>query len=200
MNRWLQPRSLEGKYVRLEPMTMNHLDGLKEAARDGELWKLWFTSVPKPEMMESAVENALSESILADSQPYVVRRLEDNKIVGSTRYCSASPKDRRVEIGYTWYSKSVQRSFVNTECKLLLLTEAFEKLNMASVVFMTHWHNEKSRNAIARLGAKQDGILRNHRILEDGTFRDTVVFSILENEWPAVKNNLLYKLQKDYSS
>ena len=128
--------------------------------------------------------------------PFVVREKATNKIIGSTRYCNTDEVHQRVEIGYTWYSQSYQRTAMNTECKYLLLSHAFEKLDAIAVEFRTHWHNHKSRAAIARLGAKQDGVLRNHQKSPDGIYRDTVVFSIINLEWPAVKRSLLFKLSK----
>jgi len=128
------------------------------------------------------------------SLPFVVIDNDNGKIIGATRFCNASADSRRVEIGYTWYSTSYQRTSVNTECKLLLLTYAFEALDAIAVEFRTHWHNEKSRKAITRLGAKQDGVLRNHSIQADGAYRDTVVFSIINLEWPTVKKSLQFKL------
>ena len=186
--------ALESDKVKLVPMRVTHKDALLQAASDGKLWKLWFTSVPNEDAIDSYIDTALEQQGLGLSLPYVVIDKQSNTLIDSTRLCNADRHHRRVEIGYTWYAQSFQRSWVNTECKLLLLTHAFETLNTIAVEFRTHWHNQKSRTAIARLGAKQDGILRSHQVLADGSIRDTVVFSIIANEWPAVKNGLVHKL------
>ncbi len=192
--RWIEPATLTGEYVILEPLALEHLDGIIEAVKDGELWKLWFTSVPSPETAEATIKSALDLRENAGWMPFVVREKSTGKIIGSTRYCNVDEANQRLEIGYTWYSASYQRTIVNTECKYLLLSHAFEKLDAIAVEFRTHWHNHKSRAAIARLGAKQDGVLRNHSKTADGVYRDTVVFSIINLEWPAVKQSLQFKL------
>ena len=179
-------------------MELKYMAGLQEAVKDGELWKLWYTFVPKPEDMEMWIMKALKEYSDGISVPFVVKRNSDDRIVGSTRFLNIEKEVRRFEIGTTWYAKSAQRSFVNTECKLLLLQHAFEDLKCLAIEFRTHRMNEQSRKAIARLGAQQDGILRNHRIASNGTIRDTVVYSILDNEWPSVKSNLLFILNEKY--
>ncbi|HET8898912.1 MAG TPA: GNAT family protein [Rhodanobacteraceae bacterium] len=194
MRMQIEPLVLTGRHVRLEPLTPEHVDALNAAARDGELWKLWFTGVPDAAHMSAWIDAALMAAARGTDRPFVVRLLDSGEIVGSTRYCNVEMAHRRLEIGYTWYAARVQRSAVNTECKLLLLQHAFESLRCVRVEFCTHWHNRRSRAAIERLGAKQDGVLRNHRILEDGSLRDTVVYSILDSEWAAVRNNLLFKL------
>ena len=196
--RWIQPVTLTGAHVVLEPLSLEHLDGIKEAVLDGELWKLWFTSIPSPETAETYIRSALELRENAGWMAFVVREKATNKIIGSTRYCNVDEVNQRLEIGYTWYAESYQRSAVNTECKYLLLTHAFEKLDAIAVEFRTHWHNHKSRAAIARLGAKQDGVLRNHTKSANGVYRDTVVFSIINLEWPVVKQSLEYKLSKQY--
>jgi RimJ/RimL family protein N-acetyltransferase len=196
--RWIQPITLMGTHVVLEPLSLDHLDGIKEAVLDGELWKLWFTSIPSPETAEAYIRSALELRENAGWMAFVVREKATNKIIGSTRYCNVDETNQRLEIGYTWYAESYQRSAVNTECKYLLLTHAFEKLEAIAVEFRTHWHNHKSRAAIARLGAKQDGVLRNHTKSANGVYRDTVVFSIINLEWPVVKQSLEYKLSKQY--
>lgn len=193
MSAWLNEVQLEGKFVKLMPLNKAHSQQLVDAGNDGELWKLWYTSVPSKDNVEQYVDAALAQSANNQSLPFVVVRKSDEKVVGCTRFCHAEPQNRRLEIGYTWYAKSAQRSPINSETKLLLLTHAFETLNACVVVFQTHWHNIQSRNAIARLGAKQDGVIRNHRIIE-GIPRDTVIFSILENEWKAVKRSLEFKV------
>lgn len=194
--RWIEPVILTGANVILEPLSLEHLDGIKEAVKDGELWKLWFTSVPSPETAEATIKSALDLRENAGWMPFVVREKETGKVIGSTRYCNVDEVNQRLEIGYTWYAESYQRTAVNTECKYLLLTHAFEKLDAIAVEFRTHWHNLKSRAAIARLGAKQDGVLRNHQKSADGVYRDTVVFSIINLEWPVVKKSLEHKLGK----
>ncbi|HNE69458.1 MAG TPA: GNAT family N-acetyltransferase, partial [Anaerolineales bacterium] len=196
--RWIQPVTLTGAHVVLEPLSLEHLDGIKEAVLDGELWKLWFTSIPSPETAETYIRSALELRENAGWMAFVVREKATNKIIGSTRYCNVDEVNQRLEIGYTWYAESYQRSAVNTECKYLLLTHAFEKLDAIAVEFRTHWHNHKSRAAIARLGAKQDGVLRNHTKSANGVYRDTVVFSIINLEWPVVKQSLEYKMSKQY--
>jgi RimJ/RimL family protein N-acetyltransferase len=193
---WIQSIVLTGSGVILEPLALGHLDDIREAVKDGELWKLWFTHVPSPETAEAAIKTALDLREDKGWMPFVVREKASGKIIGSTRYCNVDEVNQRVEIGYTWYSQSYQRTAVNTECKYLLLSHAFEKLDAIAVEFRTHWHNHKSRAAIARLGAKQDGVLRNHQKSADGLYRDTVVFSIINHEWPVVKQSLLYKLTR----
>ena len=192
--RWIEPITLTGLRVVLEPLSLEHLDGMINAVKDGELWKLWFTSIPAPEKAEAYIKTALEMRKNAGAMPFIVRERESNKIIGSTRYFNVDEGNQRLEIGYTWYSESYQRTAVNSECKYLLLSHAFEKLEAIAVEFRTHWHNQKSRAAIARLGAKQDGVLRNHQKNADGGYRDTVVFSIINLEWPAVKQSLMFKL------
>lgn len=190
----ISPLELTGKHVSLEPLSEEHESGLIAAASDGELWNLWFTSVPKPENTKAHIATALAELKNSQSLPFVVRTKSDKKIVGTTRYCNIDQANRRLEIGYTWYAKSVQRTAVNTETKYLLLKHAFEELNCIAVEFRTHIENTRSRNAIMRLGAKQDGVLRQHKILTDGSYRDTVVFSILDSEWDSVSEYLRSRL------
>jgi RimJ/RimL family protein N-acetyltransferase len=192
---WLEPASLPGAYARLEPLSQDHCDGLTEAVRDGELWKLWYTFVPKPEDMRKEIDRRLSLQAAGSMLPFTVFDA-DGKIAGMTTYMNVDAANRRVEIGSTWYAKRVQRSAVNTQCKLLLLTHAFEKLGCIAVEFRTHFFNQQSRRGIERLGAKQDGILRNHTIAPNGTLRDTVVFSIIASEWPTVKAHLDYQLNE----
>ncbi|MFK7865093.1 MAG: GNAT family N-acetyltransferase [Pseudohongiellaceae bacterium] len=193
MNNWLSKTELKGELVTLRPMTLEHRDSMVDAAADGKLWELWYTAVPSEQSIDTYIKTALDDHSKDKSLPFVVIENATGKLIGSSRYLNAESKHRRLEIGNTWYRKSVQRSGINTECKLLLLTHAFESLNAACVEFRTHWHNLPSRNAIARLGAKQDGVLRNHQIDPTGAHRDTVVFSIIEHEWPTVKRSLLYK-------
>ena len=185
---------LHGQYAQLEPLIQDHLSDIQAAAADGELWKLFFTSVPIFEQTQQWLDIALELRNQQKAIPFIVRSKSDGKIVGTTRYCNIDQNNKRLEIGYTWYSQSVQRSAINTECKLLLLTHAFEVFACNAVEFRTDWFNRKSQAAIERLGAKRDGVLRNHMILPDGRVRDTVVYSILQNEWPGVKKNLQYML------
>jgi RimJ/RimL family protein N-acetyltransferase len=194
MTRFIEPVTLEGSLATLAPLAVEHGDALAAAAADGQLWKLWYTSVPSPETTAQYIEAALAQRETAQAMPFVVREVNSGAIVGCTRYFNVEPAHRRLEIGYTWYAQRVQRTLVNTECKLLLLGHAFEKLDCIAVEFRTHWMNHQSRRAIARLGAKEDGILRSHQIAPDGSLRDTVVFSIIASEWPAVRQHLLFKL------
>jgi RimJ/RimL family protein N-acetyltransferase len=168
---------------------------MRAAAADGELWKLWYTSVPRPDDTAAWIEAALDMRERLGAMPFAVRERSSGDVVGSTRYFNVDAANRRLEIGSTWYAKRAQRTAINTECKLLLLTHAFEALRCIAVEFRTHWFNRRSREAIARLGAKQDGVLRNHQLMADGSYRDTVVFSIVESEWPAVRRNLEWLLK-----
>ena len=196
MPRFIEPVTLRGEHVSVEPLAREHVAALRDAANDGELWRLWYTSVPSPEGVEAYVETALSWREGRDAMPFVVRENASGHVVGCTRFCNVEPVHRRLELGYTWYAKRVQRSPVNTECKLLLLVHAFEALQCIAVELRTNWFNFASRAAIARLGARQDGVLRNHQITPDGLYRDTVVFSILDSEWLPVKRNLRYMLDR----
>jgi RimJ/RimL family protein N-acetyltransferase len=192
---WLEPVVLRGAHARLEPLSKNHRDGLTEAVQDGELWKLWYTSVPSPEGMGKEIDRRLGLQASGAMLPWTVFDAE-GRIAGMTTYMNVDAPNRRVEIGSTWYAKRVQRSAVNTQCKLLLLTHAFEKLGCIAVEFRTHFFNHQSRRGIERLGAKQDGILRNHQIAPNGTLRDTVVYSIIAGEWPTVRAHLEYQLNE----
>ncbi|GMN11423.1 GNAT family protein [Croceitalea sp. MTPC9] len=196
MDSWLDKIELELNGVKLIPLEKQHKEALLKAASDGDLWKLWVTSVPSKDTIDEYIAIALSEQQLQKSLPFVVVDTKTNAIIGSTRFCNVDASNKRLEIGYTWYSKSHQRTGVNTKCKLLLLQHAFENLNVIAVEFRTNWFNYASRKAITRLGAKQDGVLRNHRMNSDGTLRDTVVFSIIKNEWPTVKKSLLFEIEK----
>ena len=190
---WPDPVTLRGEHARLEPLSPAHREGLVEAVQDGELWKLWYTSVPKPENMQKEIDRRLSLQAAGTMLPFTVFDAE-GAIAGMTTYMNVDAANRRVEIGSTWYAKRVQRTPLNTQCKLLLLTHAFETLDCIAVEFRTHFFNHQSRRAIERLGAKQDGILRNHQIAPNGTLRDTVVFSIIASEWPTVKAHLNFQL------
>jgi len=192
---FLEPVTLRGEHARLEPLSHDQADGLVEAVSDGELWKLWYTFIPKAEDMHKEIDRRLGLFAAGSMLPFTVYDA-DGKIAGMTTYMNVDAANRRVEIGSTWYARRVQRSAVNTECKLLLLTHAFEALQCIAVEFRTHFFNFASRAAIARIGAKQDGILRNHQIMPDGTRRDTVVFSVIDSEWPAVKRNLQFLLDR----
>jgi N-acetyltransferase len=196
MSRWIEPVTLEGEHVALEPLAAEHAPALAAAAADGELWKLWYTSVPEPGAEAAYVDAALAMREHEGALPFVVRDARTGDVVGTTRFLNVDEKHRRLEIGATWYAKRVQRTHLNTEAKLLLLTHAFETLDAIAVEFRTHFMNHASRAAIARLGAKQDGILRSHQISRDGTLRDTVVFSIIASEWPSVRSNLTFKLAR----
>lgn len=191
---WLYETTLTGKIVTLIPLKREHTDALLKASSDGELWNLWYTSVPNNETIEAYLDKAFNDQETSSALLFAVVDNTTRKTIGATRYCNADNLNRRVEIGYTWYAKSFQRTGVNTECKYLLLSHAFETLNAIAVEFRTHWHNHASRAAIARLGAKQDGVLRNHQKNAEGIYRDTVVFSIIDQEWPTVKKSLVYKM------
>jgi len=193
---FIEPVTLKGAHATLEPLTRDHEAALATAAADGEIWRLWYTSVATPEKMAGYIGVALDMRERLGGMPFVVRENATGDVVGCTRYFNVDANNRRLEIGHTWYARRVQRSAINTECKLLLLTHAFEKLRCIAVEFRTHWFNHASRAAIARLGAKQDAVLRNHQISPDGSYRDTVVFSIIESEWPAVKQHLRYQLER----
>jgi N-acetyltransferase len=186
--------TLELNGVRLEPMAASHVDDLAHAARDGELWKLRVTSVPAPGEEEAYVQNGLNMREAGTRLPFVVRDLSSDRIIGTTSYHDIVPEIDRVEIGYTWYAKSVQRTHVNTTCKLMLMTHAFETLGCKVVGWRTDNFNHASQRAIERLGAKRDGVIRHHYKRRDGTVRDTVMYSVLAGEWPEIKAQLLYKL------
>lgn len=191
---FLHPITLKGRYATLEPLSLDHHDALIAAVSDGKLWKLWYTAIPKPENMRTEIERRLHLQEQGSMLPFVTRRHDTGALCGMTTYMNADAVHRRVEIGSTWTAASAQRTGINTECKLMLLTHAFENLHCIAVEFRTHWMNMQSRNAILRLGAKQDGVLRNHQRMPDGSLRDTVVFSIIESEWPTVKRHLQFKL------
>jgi RimJ/RimL family protein N-acetyltransferase len=192
---WLEPVSLGGPYAQLKPLSQDHCDGLTEAVKDGELWKLWYTFIPKPEDMRKEIDRRLGLLASGSMLPWTVFDA-DGQIAGMTTYMNVDTPNRRVEIGSTWYARRVQRSALNTQCKLLLLTHAFEKLDCIAVEFRTHFFNHQSRRGIERLGAKQDGILRNHQTAPNGTLRDTVVYSIIASEWLTVKAHLTYQLNE----
>ncbi len=186
----VEPVTLVGARVMLEPLAPSHADGIARAAADGELWRLWYTSIPGPERTGEWLAAAQDMRARTGAMPFAVIDRQSGDVIGSTRYFNVDTTHRRLEIGHTWYARRAQRTGVNTECKRLLLAHAFEVLGCIAVEFRTHWFNHASRTAIARLGAKQDGVLRNHQLMQDGSRRDTVVFSIIESEWPAVKRHL----------
>lgn len=190
------PVTLEGMGVRLEPLTEKHADDLTAAAADGKLWELWYTSVPDAIETPAYVATALDGQKAGHMLPWAVRELTTNRIVGSTRYHDIVPVIDRVEIGYTWYSRSWQRSHVNTACKILLLTHAFETLGCKVVGLRTDNFNFASQRAIAALGAKKDGVIRHQHPRRDGSARDSVMFSILASEWPDVKKHLSARMQR----
>ena len=194
--RWIDPVTLAGEHVTLEPLAPGHAEGLARAAADGELWRLWYTSVPAPERVGEYVAAALAMRDDDGAMPFAVLDRTGGEVIGSTRYCNVEARHRRLEIGHTWYAKRAQRTGVNSECKLLLLAHAFERLGAIAVELRTSWFNRASQRAIERLGAKRDGVLRNHMILPDGTYRDTVVYSILDGEWPAVRRHLRFLLDR----
>ncbi len=185
------PVTLEFNGVRLEPLSLSHADGLRAAAEDGELWNLRITSVPEPHNVESYIRKALE---MPDRLAFAVVDASTGAVIGTTSYHDILPGVDRVEIGWTWYAKSRQRSHVNTSCKLLLLSHAFDTLGCAVVGLRTDNFNHASQRAIERLGAKKDGVIRHHWPRRDGTVRDTVIYSILRGEWPEIKAHLHYKL------
>ena len=192
-----KPAVLEGHGVRLEPLTREHEKGLIEAAKDGKLWELFFTSVPEPDNAKKYLEDALKGQERGDMLPWVVRDLKTNTIVGSTRYHDIIAAADRVEIGYTWYAQRCQRTHVNTTCKLLLFEYGFEKLNCKVIGLRTDNFNFRSQRAIEALGAKKDGVIRHHWPRRDGSIRDTVMYSVLANEWPDVKRHLQFRLNRN---
>ena len=192
----VNPIQLEGPGVRLEPLTPDHADALRRAANDGRLWELWYTVVPEPAQVDAYIETALAGQRDGRMLPWAVRELSGGTIVGSTRYHDIVREIDRVEIGYTWYAQSWQRTHVNTTCKLLLLQHAFETLGCQVVGLRTDNFNFASQRAIEALGAKQDGVLRHHHPRRDGSARDSVMYSILAGEWPDVRRNLELRLAR----
>jgi len=196
MTPWLEAVTLSGRFARLEPLAHGHHDDLVRAVRDGELWKLWYTSIPHPDGMSAEIDRRLALRELGSMLPFAAVELATGEAVGMTTYMNVDAVARRVEIGSTWYRSRVQRTELNTECKLLLLTHAFESLECIAVEFRTATHNRQSRRAIERLGAKLDGVLRNHQRYANGALRDTCVYSIVAAEWPAVKAGLAFALER----
>jgi len=187
---------LEGRDVALVPLAPAHRPDLEEAVRDGSLWELWYTSVPRPEEMAAEIDRRLALLAQGSMLPFAVIERSTGQAVGMTTFMNIEAAQRRVEIGSTWYRRRVQRSAINTESKLLLLTHAFERLHCIAVEFRTHFFNRQSRAGIERLGARLDGVLRQHQIARNGTLRDTCVYSILDREWPTVKAHLEFQLAK----
>jgi RimJ/RimL family protein N-acetyltransferase len=191
----LQPISLHGPHASLVPLSLDHASALADAARDGELWRLWYTVVPAPDVLPQEIERRLSLHAAGAMLPFTVLDAEGTP-VGMTTFMNVDSVQQRVEIGYTWYAARVQRTALNTQCKLLLLAYAFDDLDCIAVEFRTHVFNTQSRRAIERLGAKQDGVLRNHMRMPNGTLRDTVVYSIIQSEWPTVQAHLRWQLER----
>ncbi len=195
MSRFVEPVPLTGEqWVTLEPLSVDHIPEIAVAAADGDSGQLWFTTAPAESTAGQWVHRLLGIQSRDQGVTYVVRRRADDKLVGSSSFFNVDAPNRRLEIGHTWYSGSVRRTGVNTETKLVMLGHAFDTLGCVAVEFRTHFFNRVSRAAIERLGAKQDGVLRSHQVLPDGSRRDTVVYSILDIEWPAVRNNLEFRL------
>jgi RimJ/RimL family protein N-acetyltransferase len=195
MNDWLQPVRLAAPHATLEPLSIAHLDGLVAATQDGELWKLWYTAVPSPQGMRAEIERRLGLQAKGSMLPFATLD-GTGKVVGMTTYMNVDAVNKRVEIGSTWTALGAQRGPLNTECKLMLLTHAFEALGCIAVEFRTHRLNTQSRRAIERLGAQLDGILRSHQVSANGLLRDTAVYSITAAEWPTVKTHLAFLLSK----
>jgi RimJ/RimL family protein N-acetyltransferase len=195
MSAWMSPVRLTGSSCSLEPLAAEHEADLIAAVRDGELWKLWYTAIPSPDKMGAEIARRLDLQSRGTMLPFTTRDAT-GRVVGMTTFMNVDAVNHRVEIGSTWTANSTQRGPFNTECKLLLLTHAFETLGCIAVEFRTHFFNQQSRRAIERLGAKLDGILRSHQRLADGSLRDTCVYSIIEAEWPAVRTHLRWQLDK----
>jgi RimJ/RimL family protein N-acetyltransferase len=192
---WPDTVKLTGAFARLELLSQDHRAGLIAAVEDGELWRLWYTAIPAPQAMKVEIDRRLALRKAGSMLPFAVIDLATGEPAGMTTYMNIDAAQKRVEIGSTWYRKSVQRTSINTECKLLLLRHAFEVLDCVAVEFRTHFFNHQSRRAIERLGAKLDGVLRSHMRLKDGSLRDTCVYSIIASEWPAVRANLTWRLE-----
>jgi len=193
---WPDPIILTGAHARLEPLGPEHCEPLAEAVRDGELWRLWYTTAPSAMGMKEEIGRRLALREAGSMMPFAVIDLASGQPVGMTTYMHIDAASPRVEIGSTWYRRSVQRGPINTECKFMLLRHAFEKLDCIAVEFRTHFFNHQSRRAIERLGAKLDGVLRNHTRNADGVLRDTCVYSIIQGEWPAVRAHLIWQMER----
>ncbi|NKG19160.1 GNAT family N-acetyltransferase [Paeniglutamicibacter terrestris] len=196
----IEPLVLRGPLVTLEPLRHEHHDELSEAVRDGEVYKLWYTAVPTPQLMRVEIDRRLALQEAGSMLPFVARRNADSLVLGMTTYMDIDPTLPRLEIGSTWNRASVSGTGTNVDSKLLLLTHAFEVLGCPAVEFRTHWMNMASRAAIERLGAKLDGVLRAHRRMADGSLRDTCVYSIIASEWPQVRSALQYRLKRHLES
>ena len=196
---WPDPVTLEGEYATLVPLNRSHFDDLAEATKDGELWKLWYTFVPTAEDMAGEIDRRLGLQEAGSMLPFTTIENATGQAVGMTTYMNIDAASKRVEIGSTWNRKRVQRGPMNTECKFMLLRHAFETLDCIAVEFRTHFFNHQSRGAIERLGAKLDGVLRNHMVMADGSFRDTCCYSIIASEWPTVKTHLSYQMSRSRS-
>lgn len=195
-NIWPGPCRLNGSHAVLRLLDPVDTDDLQEAAADGDLHRLWYTNIPKPDAIAAEISRRLALHSEGRMVPFAILQARDGMVVGMTTYMNIDAANCRLEIGSTWYRKSVQRSALNTECKLLLLRHAFENLGCNAVEFRTHAMNHQSRRAIERLGAKLDGVLRSHMIMENGSLRDTAVYSVLAHEWPAVASNLQWQIDK----
>jgi N-acetyltransferase len=195
MANWLSPLTLTGRHASLVPLQREHAQALAEVVRDGELWRLWYTAIPAPDGMAAEIERRLGLQQLGSMLPFTVIDAAGVPC-GMTTYMNADAVHRRVEIGSTWYARRVQRTALNTECKLMLLGQAFDALGCVAVEFRTHRFNHASRRGIERLGAQLDGILRNHQRLADGSLRDTCVYSITADEWPTVSTHLRWQLDR----
>lgn len=196
MSVWPPHVTLTGPVAELHPLSPAHADDLAEAAADGDLHKLWYTTVPAPGDVPREIARRMSLRDAGSMQPFAVVDAHTKRAVGMTTFMNIDAANARVEIGSTWYRKAVQRTGINTACKLMLLTHAFETLNCIAVEFRTHRVNQQSRRAIERLGAQLDGILRNHMVMANGTLRDTAVYSITAPEWPAIKANLSWMMDR----
>jgi len=192
--------TLQGQHALLEPLALAHETEAQAAVQDGRLWELWYTTIPAPQAMRAEIERRLALQAAGSMLPFAVREMKSDgtpgRLAGMTTYMHIDAANRRLEIGSTWYRQSVQRTALNTECKLLLLTNAFETLGCIAVEFRTHFFNQQSRKAIERLGAKLDGVLRSHQIMRNGSLRDTCVYSLVAGEWPAVKAHLQHQLAR----
>ena len=188
--------TLKNEFVELRQLSADDHDGLVDAVRVADLWRTWYTRIPSPEGMADEIERRLAAQAAGTMAPWTIVDARSQRVVGMTTYMGVDPANRRLEIGSTWVSRVVQGTRVNPAAKLLLLERAFDELGCIAVEFRTHWHNRQSRAAIAKLGAKQDGVLRNHTIFDNGTVRDTVVFSIIEGEWPTVRYGLEERLAR----
>ncbi|WP_100814398.1 GNAT family N-acetyltransferase [Microbacterium lacus] len=188
--------TLKNEFVELRQLSADDHDGLVDAVRVADLWRTWYTRIPSPEGMADEISRRLDAQAAGTMAPWTIVDARSQRVVGMTTYMGLDPENRRLEIGSTWVSRVVQGTRVNPAAKLLLLERAFDELDCIAVEFRTHWHNQQSRAAIAKLGAKQDGILRNHSIFDNGTVRDTVVFSIIDGEWPTVRYGLQERLAR----